>query len=51
MTDDQDGHEIALQRIAREAEEKTGTLDLGSLGLTHLPDALFSLTHFGPVTI
>src|SRR5258707_981809 len=40
-----DGFSIALERIAREAEEKTGFLDLGRLGLTTLPDALFGLSH------
>ena len=36
---------IARARIAREAEEKTGFLDLGMLGLNELPDELFALTH------
>jgi internalin A len=41
----EDGLEIALERIAREAEEKTGILDLGYLGLTELPEELFALKH------
>ena len=41
----QDGRRIALERIAREAEERTGTLDLGQLGLTELPEELFGLIH------
>ena len=36
---------IALQRIAREADARTGTLDLGMLGLTELPEELFALSH------
>jgi len=40
-----DGLTIARERIAREAEEKTGFLDLGRLGLTKLPDELFRLEH------
>jgi hypothetical protein len=36
---------IARQRIAREAEERTGFLDLGRLGLSELPDELFELKH------
>jgi internalin A len=35
---------IARERIAREAIEKTGFLDLGQLGLTELPAELFELT-------
>ncbi|HEV7444242.1 MAG TPA: leucine-rich repeat domain-containing protein [Steroidobacteraceae bacterium] len=34
---------IALDRIAREAEERTGFLDLGRLGLSALPEQLFAL--------
>ncbi len=40
-----EGLEIARRLIAEEAEKKTGFLDLGFLGLTELPDGLFSLTH------
>jgi len=40
-----DGWTIALERIAREAEAKTGVLDLGRLGLSALPDELFQLKH------
>ena len=36
---------IARERIVREAEEKTGFLDLGRLGLTELPEELFQLKH------
>ncbi|MDG4592281.1 MAG: COR domain-containing protein [Defluviicoccus sp.] len=39
------GERIALERIADEAEARTGELDLGMLGLTALPDALFDLKH------
>lgn len=45
MTDEKPGLAIALERIEREASERTGFLDLGMLGLTELPDALFRLTH------
>ena len=40
-----EGERIALERIAREADERTGFLDLGELGLTDLPAALFALKH------
>ena len=40
-----DGLTIARERIVREAEEKTGFLDLGRLGLTELPEELFQLKH------
>ena len=40
-----EGLKIALERIVREAEEKTGSLDLGGLGLTILPKELFKLKH------
>lgn len=40
-----DGMEIARERIAKEAEEKTGFLDLGCLALSELPDELFDLQH------
>ena len=38
-----DGLAIARERIALEAEQKTGFLDLGRLGLSRLPDELFAL--------
>jgi internalin A len=38
-----DGLSIARERIAREADEKTGFLDLGRLGLSELPRELFDL--------
>jgi internalin A len=41
----EEGLRIARERIAREANEKTGFLDLGQLGLTELPEELFGLTH------
>jgi hypothetical protein len=34
-----DGLTIARHKIAQEAEDRTGFLDLGRLGLTELPDA------------
>lgn len=40
-----DGLTIALERIAREAEERAGFLDLGRLGLTAVPDELLQLAH------
>jgi internalin A len=40
-----DGLSIARECIAQEAEEKTGFLDLGKLGLTELPEELFRLKH------
>jgi internalin A len=40
-----DGLAIARERIAKEAEEKTGFLDLGNLGLRELPEELFRLGH------
>jgi Leucine-rich repeat (LRR) protein len=45
MTDEADGSAIARERIAREALDQTGFLDLGRLGLTSLPEELFRLTH------
>ena len=38
-----DGLAVARERIAREAAEKTGFLDIGYLGLSRLPDELFAL--------
>jgi internalin A len=46
-----DGLSIALERIAREAEERTGTLDLGRLGLTELPEELFTLSHLQQLSL
>jgi internalin A len=40
-----DGLTIARERIAQEASEKTGFLDLGRLGLKALPVELFQLKH------
>jgi internalin A len=40
-----DGLAIARARIATEATAKTGFLDLGTLGLTDLPEELFALAH------
>ena len=45
MADAFDGLAIARQRIAEEAEARTGFLDLGGLGLTELPPELFRLRH------
>ncbi|MGA8755311.1 MAG: COR domain-containing protein [Stellaceae bacterium] len=45
MADKRDGLQIARQRIAQEAAERTGFLDLGTLGLTCLPEELFELSH------
>ena len=45
MTGTIDNMAIALARIAEEAEQRTGTLDLSDLGLESLPEALFELQH------
>jgi hypothetical protein len=45
MADDFDGERIARELIANEARRKTGSLDLGDLGLTELPAELWELTH------
>jgi len=45
MSEPFDGGSIARQRIAEEAERRTGFLDLGGLGLAALPRALFRLRH------
>jgi Leucine-rich repeat (LRR) protein len=45
LPDMTDGEAIARERIAREATERTGSLDLGELGLTILPEELFALKH------
>lgn len=39
------GWEYALKLIAAEKVARTGKLDLGSLGLTDLPEELFELMH------
>jgi hypothetical protein len=46
-----EGERIALERIAKEADERTGFLDLGSLGLTELPAELFKLEHLRDVSL
>ena len=45
MSEGTDGERIARESIAREAEERTGYLDLGWLGLKELPETLFALKH------
>ncbi len=45
MTEASEGERIARERIAKEADERTGFLDLGRLGLTELPPELFGLEH------
>lgn len=40
-----DGFAEAERRIAAEAEQRTGRLDLRNLGLERLPEGLFALTH------
>ena len=42
-----DGLVIARERIAEETRARTGFLDLGQLGLTELPEELFTLRHRG----
>ena len=44
MAKDGEGLEIARARIAEEAEQRTGVLDLGSLGLHLAPDRAFRAT-------
>jgi len=51
MNNSQDGFTIACERIAREAEEKTGFLDLGNLGLTTFPEDLFRLSHLQTLSL
>src|ERR1041385_170851 len=41
----EDGVKIAIDRIAREAIDKTGFLDLGRLGLIELPTEMLDLQH------
>ena len=45
MIDENSGLAIALQRIAQEESEQSGSLDLGQLGLPELPEVLFCLRH------
>jgi internalin A len=45
MTEKPKGWAVALERIEKEAADRSGFLDLGRLGLTELPPALFDLTH------
>ena len=45
MDETRDGLSIARQRIAEEAERRTGSLDLRNLGLATLPGELFALSH------
>ena len=51
MSSNPEGWAIALQRIAHEAEARTGALDLGMLGLTELPEELFALTHLRELSL
>ncbi|MCW2284841.1 internalin A [Rhodoblastus acidophilus] len=51
MRDGVDGREIARERIAREAEARTGTLDLAGLGLTEIPAEIGGLTHLRELDI
>ncbi len=44
MSEGFDGERIALERISAARESGQDWLDLGGLGLTRLPDALFGLT-------
>ncbi|SUS04594.1 Leucine-rich repeat (LRR) protein (fragment) [uncultured Defluviicoccus sp.] len=46
-----EGERIALERIAEEAEARTGSLDLGMLGLKALPEALFALKHLARLNL
>ena len=45
MQGEHDGMETARRRIAEEAQARTGTLDLGFLGLPEIPEELFALSH------
>ena len=42
---------IALARIAEEAEQRTGTLDLSDLRLETLPEALFALQYLSALNL
>ncbi|POZ52408.1 leucine-rich repeat domain-containing protein [Methylovulum psychrotolerans] len=46
-----EGLRIARERIAQEAEQRSGFLDLGMLGLRALPEELFSLRHLRGVNL
>jgi internalin A len=45
MPPSNEGHAIAIARIADEKNNRTGFLDLGGLGLTEVPVELFELEH------
>jgi internalin A len=45
MRKNESGLEIALKLIDKESREKTGTLDIGRLGLTEIPAQVYTLTH------
>jgi hypothetical protein len=45
MSESESGLRIARKRIAREAQERSGKLDLRDLGLERLPEELSALTH------
>src|ERR1044071_3444936 len=45
MSESNDGLSIARERIAREARDKTGFVDLGMLGLAERPSELLELRH------
>jgi hypothetical protein len=45
MAAESDGWAVARQRIAKEARERTGKLDLIGLGLEELPPEIAGLTH------
>lgn len=51
MSGETEGERIALERIAEEAEARTGFLDLGMLGLKALPEALFALKHLARLNL
>ena len=51
MSGETQGEKIALERIAEEAEARTGSLDLGMLGLKALPEALFALKHLARLNL
>ncbi len=45
MASEFDGAAIASERIAKEARERTGKLDLAGLGLDEIPKEIATLTH------
>jgi hypothetical protein len=51
MSGETEGERIALERIAEEAEARTGFLDLGRLGVKALPEALFALKHLARLNL